>query len=258
MKFFGHMILLGLAVGLIAASWTVTRANSISHYSDSENVFDEIDSQEDSAISFEPKLQLLRNWQRPAGPLKVALQVGHWKNEEVPAELDGLKKNAGGAKGGGKYEWEVMLEISLLAADLLRDDGIVVEVLPTTIPPAYYADAFIAIHADGNLDAGVSGFKVASPYRDYSGKSKLLESYMYSEYRKVTGMTVDPNITGRMRGYYAFNWRRYEHAIHPMTPAIILETGFLTNRADQEILIDSPQLVAQGIVQAVLKFLGQQ
>ena len=59
--------------------------------------------------------QLVKNWQRPEGPTKVALQVGHWKNDEVPEELHRLKGNSG-AQGGGKMEWEVNFTITQLTA----------------------------------------------------------------------------------------------------------------------------------------------
>ena len=256
MKFLLYLLMVAALIGVAWTSWTITSANNAYRFTEYEAVFDEPSMEEDKAISLEPKLLLLKDWQRPEGPLRVGLQVGHWKNSEVPAELEGLKQNAGGARGGGKYEWEVMLNIALLAADQLRAKGIEVDILPTTVPPDYYADAFIALHADGNLNQSVSGFKIAHPRRDYSGKSASLESILYEQYAAATGFERDPNVTSRMRGYYAFNWRRYEHSIHPMTPAVILETGFLTSPYDQRILIHDPQVAVSGIVQAVLKFLA--
>ncbi len=253
-KHWFYFISASIAVLLpITIWWQVGLANTRQHFTDYEAGFEEsIENFSSQPIDYNP----YANWQRPAGPLKVALQVGHWQNSEVPEELEGLKKNAGGAQGGGKYEWEVMLNIALLAADILRTHGIEVDVLPTTVPPDYYADAFIALHADGSTDPSVSGFKIASPRRDYSGQSKILEEIMYEKYEEATGLARDPNITSRMRGYYAFNWRRYDHAIHPMTPAVILETGFLTSPADRRILINNTEPVVQGIVAAVLRFLG--
>src|SRR3989338_2508894 len=48
----------------------------------------------------------LRNWNRPAGPPKVGLQAGHWKNDELPEEFGRLRGSTGSA-GGGRSEWEV-------------------------------------------------------------------------------------------------------------------------------------------------------
>ena len=57
-----------------------------------------------------------------------------------------------------------------------------------------------------------------------------------------------------MRNYYAFNFRRYEHALHPMTIAVILETGFLTSQSDRQVLMNDPERAARGIVDAVMAF----
>ena len=57
-----------------------------------------------------------------------------------------------------------------------------------------------------------------------------------------------------MRNYYAFNFRRYEHALHPGTIAVILETGFLTSRRDRQVLLNDPDRAARGIVAAVTAF----
>mgnify|MGYP000228633045 CR=1 FL=1 len=40
-----------------------------------------------------------------------------------------------------------------------------------------------------------------------------------------------------------------------MTPALIVETGFLTNPSDQTLLIRQPKKSAQGIADAALTFL---
>ena len=54
----------------------------------------------------EEEKKIYENWQRPPGPAHVGVQVGHWKNSEVPDELNGLKTNGSGATGGGKTEKE--------------------------------------------------------------------------------------------------------------------------------------------------------
>lgn len=198
----------------------------------------------------------IRNWQRPEGSARVALQAGHFKSAEVPEELERLRSNTG-SSGGGKWEWEVNLEIANLTAEILRSKGIETEILPATIPPRYWADVFVAIHADGNLNRSVSGFKVAAPWRDWSGNAGQLAQIMDENYYQATGMARDPNISRNMRGYYAFSWWRYDHALHPKTTSVIIETGFLTNFGDRKIIVDNPQVAARGIANGVMEYLAE-
>lgn len=197
---------------------------------------------------------LLQNWKRPEGPAKVALQVGHWKNEEVPEELHKLRGNTG-ASGGGKTEWEVNYDIALRTKTLLESQGITVELLPATVPESYWADVFVAIHADGSLDPEKSGYKLAAPRRDYTGNADELLKTIETTYGKATGLTLDPNVTRNMRGYYAFSWWRYEHAVHPMTASVILETGFLSSPSDRQLLLDNPQASAEGLANGIIAYL---
>lgn len=197
----------------------------------------------------------LSQWVRPEGPLRVGLQAGHWKNNELPDELARLCENGGGTSTGSVTEWEVNLRIAEETKLLLEKEGILVDLLPATIPPGYFADAVIAIHADGNVSPVASGFKVAAPRSDYSGKAALLVTLLEKHYSDVTRLPKDPNITRNMTGYYAFSWRRFEHSTHPMAPAVILETGFLTNPSDARMLISNPQLPAIAIARTVTEFL---
>ena len=63
-------------------------------------------------------------------------------------------------------------------------------------------------------------------------------------------------LTYHRKCYYAFNSRRYQHAIAPTTPAVILEMGFLTNVSDRRVLLGAPDQVAAGIAHGILRFLG--
>lgn len=199
----------------------------------------------------------LSEWKRPDGAAKVALQVGHWKNEEVPEELHRLRGNTE-AFGGGKSEWEVNYTIAHLTATLLEEKGVIVEILPATIPPRYWADVFIAIHADGNTDPLMSGYKAATPRRDYTGKAGKLLTMIEAAYEHATNLTKDTNITRNMKGYYAFSWWKYEHAVHPMTTSLILETGFLTSAADRKLIVDKPQVSARGLAEGIITFLQEE
>ncbi len=177
------------------------------------------------------------NWQRPDGPLRVGLQVGHWKNQELPDELERIRGN-GGAKSRG-----------------VENEGVIVDILPATVPPSYWADSFIAIHADGSESASTNGYKVSAPRRDYTNKAGDLVKIIEEEYEKGVGFPKDTNVTRNMRGYYAFSWWKYVHAVHPMTPSVILETGFLTNPKEAALLINHPEIPAQALAKAILSFL---
>ncbi|MEX2610827.1 MAG: N-acetylmuramoyl-L-alanine amidase [Gemmatimonadota bacterium] len=195
-----------------------------------------------------------RRWVRPEGPTKVALQAGHWKAAEAPDEQSGLRTN--GTRGGGKEEWEVNLTIARATAALLEEAGYTVEILPTTIPPGYWADLFVSIHADGNASTGVSGYRAAAPRRDRTGRAREFAALLTESYGAATGLPRYPTVTRRMTSYYAFNGRRYDHALHPMTVGTILETGFLTSPHDRRILVGEPERAARGIADAIIRFLG--
>lgn len=243
-------VLLGSGLFLYQKSSGMT-----SSYSTQEIIDDE--GSEDAFLSeYEKKVRELADWKRPDGPFKVAIQAGHWKASEAPEEFPNLRTNTG-TSGGGTTEWEVNLQIAERVAGELVALGIDVEILPATIPPEYFADLFIAIHADGNLDTSVSGYKAAAPRRDMTRRAADFVTVLEEEYEKSTGLQYDPNVSNNMRGYYAFNWRRYEHSLHPMTTAVILETGFLTNAGDRRIIVHNQAKSVQGIVAAILRYKSQ-
>lgn len=194
---------------------------------------------------------------RPEGPPRVGIQAGHWKLDEVPEELDGLKASTG-ARGGGVTEQAAVLKIAQLVQEILEKEGVMVDLIPATVPVDYVADAFVSIHADGSSSAQVSGFKISGPRRDFSGRSHDLIDALYESYEEATSMGRDDNnITRRMSGYYAFNWRRFDHALHPLVPAAIVETGFMTSAKDRAIIVAQPERAADGIAKGILTFLKQ-
>lgn len=191
-------------------------------------------------------------WQPPEGPVRIALQVGHWRADEAPGELRGLR--GGGTSWEDMHEWEANHLVARTAADMLEDLGYEVDLLPAVVPPGYRAHLFIAIHADGSDDPRASGFRVAAPRSDATGRAARVVDLLASTYARETGIRNLGTTTRRMRNYYAFNFRRYEHALHPMTIAVILETGFLTSSRDRDVILDAPERAARGIVEAVRAF----
>jgi N-acetylmuramoyl-L-alanine amidase len=190
----------------------------------------------------------------PPGPKRVGLQAGHWLTYDIPSELHGLGP---GASAGGKDEWEVNLDIANRTADLLRAAGVEVDVLPTTIPIEYKAHAFLAIHADGEDSGTRQGFKLgraawsATPEADDRLISSIAQPY--AAYTHVQAEEV--LASRRMTAYYAFNSRRYCHAIAPGTPSAIIETGYLTSENDRRVIVGDPDAAARGIATGILRFL---
>ena len=80
------------------------------------------------------------------------------------------------------------------------------------------------------------------------------QGYRPSEIAEV--LDIPPSLADdwRMRGYYAFNYRRYRHSIHQSTPGIIIETGFMTSSEDREVIVHDQDRAAAGIVAAVASF----
>jgi len=199
-------------------------------------------------------LSWLKGWTRPDVNAKVAIQVGHWKSDDLPDELRNIRGNTG-AQAGGFTELQVNMQISKLIAESLRGKGIDIEILPATVPPNYWADVFLAVHADGSEDTTKSGYKFATSWRDSSKNADKLIGFLKAKYAPATGLDWDDNITRNMRGYYAFAWWRYDHSIHPMTTPVIIETGFLTNPADRRLLTETPEVPANAISEGVVDYL---
>lgn len=187
------------------------------------------------------------------GPRRVAIQAGHWKAEEAPDEFPNLRFQGGGSVAGID-EVSLNLDIAEHVAGILRAEGIIVDVLPATIPPGYVADAFISLHADDDGFGSATGFKIVHGF--YRGPfEQALVDAVTTEYAKATMLPVNDDVTEDMTDYYAFAWFRYEHALAPHTPAAIIEMGYLSNRDDRAILTDTPEVVAQGLANGVLRFL---
>jgi len=193
----------------------------------------------------------------PPGPKLVGLQAGHWLTREAPDEFARLRAQTG-TTGGGYTEWELNLDIAERTAILLMELGVEAEVLPTTLPPCYRAHVFLSIHADGDLSGLLSGFKVArASASPIAATDDAFVAALNEQYALATSLPRDDNhISRRMLNYYAFNTRRYVHTIGPGVPAAIIETGFLTNWRDRLFLTQQTDLVAAGIANGILQFVG--
>jgi len=124
------------------------------------------------------------------------------------------------------------------------------------VPQGYLADAFVALHLDGDGTGEAEGYKLAHGSRRGPFEQQLLQD-LSDEYGAATGFAIDPNTTPAMKGYYGFNWQRYRSATSPFTPSVILEMGFLSNDGDREFIVSKPDVVAAAIANGIERFLSE-
>jgi len=189
------------------------------------------------ALSEEPRVA---NWLaglHGEAPL-VGLVAGHWQSDSGAVCPDGLE------------EVELNLQIARRTAQLLRNAGYRVEVLPEFSPRlnGYRADAFLAIHCDSCI-AELSGFKVARVTHSAIPEAEdQLVRTLEQAYAEATGLARHPNtITEDMRQYHALR------QIAPETPGAIIECGFMGG--DRRLLTEEQDRVAVGIANGLSAFL---
>jgi hypothetical protein len=193
--------------------------------------------------------------QAAARPYKVGLQIGHYKNDELPDVLSRLEGSTG-AVAAGRTELELNILVANRVAKLLQAEGIQVDVLPATVPSGYNADAFIAIHADGNASTRSRGFKISTRWRsEVAVQDARLVDIMTQRYAALTGLPEDGSITRNMRGYYAYSPWRANWRTSNFTPGAIVEMGFITNPTDRAFMFGQPDRVASAIKAGIVDFL---
>lgn len=186
--------------------------------------------------------------------LKVAIQIGHYKIKEVPPELSSISKQWG-TYGGGRNEVDVAMDIGTRLKPLLEAQGLNVELLPTTVPGNYTADAFLSLHADGAGDKTRRGFKVTTRYNSpIPPQDAMLTEMLTEAYSAATGLPQDYRVNSNMREYYAFAPHRTTYRISNYTPAAIIEMGYMTNAEDRALLFSGDK-IASGLAVGMVRFL---
>ena len=114
----------------------------------------------------------------------------------------------------------------------------------------YRADALVSIHANSCIDYGevVSGYIVSkADARPDTGNDVFLRECIALNYAANIPLERSYNETEDMVNNHA--WRK----IHPLTPGVILEMGFML--ADQEILTTQHDLLAHAITMGILCYI---
>lgn len=187
------------------------------------------------------------------GPIKIGIQPGHWRIEDLPDELARLRTSTGAAFGQLR-ELDINLAVSRILLERLLASGYDAELVPAAVPAGYRADLFVSVHADRADQPDRRGWKLSPPWRA-SPASKSLAAAMIASFAE-SGLPEDKNgITANMRGYFGFSWWRFENALSPYTPAVLVELGFLGNAVERARMRDDPGFYAAILERGISRFL---
>jgi N-acetylmuramoyl-L-alanine amidase len=165
----------------------------------------------------------------------------------------GPENDPGAVCPDGWTEAEVNLSVAERVVRLLNGRGYVVELLDEFDARLnnFRGDALVSIHANTCRDFGerVSGFMIAAPAARISarGNDTVLVECIATEYARATRLQRRLELTRDMTEYHTFS------EIHPLTPAAIIELGFMLG--DRQILENEPDLMAEAITEGVICFL---
>jgi len=181
--------------------------------------------------------------------LRIGIVSGHWGYDAGAVCYD----------GNGDVtltEADLNLKIATLVQQKLTQAGYRVDLLQEfdSRLEGYTAVALVSIHNDSceYIDENATGFKLSAAMdtRD-ANRAARLTSCMRDRYERATDLDFHPgSITSDMREYHAFA------EIHDTTIAAIIETGFMN--LDRDILTQSPDLIAEGIVQGIECFVNNE
>lgn len=189
------------------------------------------------------------------GDVRVGIQIGHLDAALHPEEHAWLRASTGAAVGD-VTEVDINRAVAHALADILVQHGVQVDLLPATVPPRYRADALVALHADSNEDPDRRGYKSAHFEPARTPQERRLKAWIDASYLDATGLPDDhENVTGNMYRYYAFD-PRYRYAVSPVTPSLLIEMGYISNRYDLATLAH-PEVPARAIADGILAYLRE-
>jgi N-acetylmuramoyl-L-alanine amidase len=180
---------------------------------------------------------------------RIGIVAGHSGNDSGAVCLD----------GNGDVtltEVDVNLKIAAMVQEMLAQQGFQVDLMREydTRLNGYRALAIVSIHNDSceYINDQATGFKVAAALNTNDiNRANRLTACLVDRYQRLTGMNFHAgSITSDMREYHSFR------EIDPSTVAAIIETGFLN--LDREILTRQTDRVAQGVMEGILCFAGNE
>ena len=204
---------------------------------------------------FNERLSLLLTPQPPnnsvgdANPeeLRIGIISGHWGSDPGAVCVNGVTEN------------EVNLGIAIIVQQQLNAQRkYQVDLLQENDPRlnGYQGVLLVSIHNDSCVisNESTTGFKIASSSVGKNPeRAQRLADCLYDRYQKETKLPYHPgSITLDMTDYHAFR------EIDANTTGVIIETGFLSNSVDYDLLTQHPEIVATGVVKGILCYLNNE
>ncbi len=193
--------------------------------------------------------------------LRIAIVSGHWSGDTHPANV---VPDTGAVCDDGLKEVDINKAVADKVVALLKRKGWQVDLLQEfdqklkSDQPDYAPSVFLAIHSDSCVSGPnfpfATGYKIAhaEPSDNPQEDDRLVACLRRDYEAQVKGYNLSFNqntITTSMTEYHAF------HQIVKMTPAAIIELGFIGN--DRLILTRHQDELAAGIVDGLTAFLNR-
>ncbi len=185
----------------------------------------------------------------------TALPTPNWlRRIGIVSGHRGPENDPGAVCPDGLTEAEINFNVAQLVVRNLRGRGYTVDLLDEFDPrlDGYQAAVLVSIHANTCQvwpDEVVSGYLIAAAAARVTarGNDQTLVDCVARHYGTASGLQRREGVTGDMTDYHTFR------EIHPLTPAAILELGFML--ADRTVLTSQPDVLARGITDGVLCFM---
>ena len=185
----------------------------------------------------------------------TALPTPNWlRRVGVVSGHRGPENDPGAVCPDGVTEAEINFNVAQLVVRNLRGRGYAVDLLDEFDPRLddYQSAVLVSIHANtcqqwpGEV---VSGYLISAAAARVTarGNDQVLVDCIARHYSAASGLQRREGATVDMTDYHTFR------EIHPLTPAAILELGFML--ADRDALINQPDVLARGITDGIICFM---
>lgn len=173
---------------------------------------------------------------------RILVQAGHIAPREPGFE----------AGTGTIREQEFTRKLRDKVVALLEEDGRFDAVpVPGDIPDGVRCDAALFEHADGSASSAARGTSFGFPMHP---TNERLVRLLRAEYERIPGHPPRhaDNYTGGLRQYYGYG------RVQTEGPEVLIESGFMTNPAEQRWLFAHIPDMAEAQYRALLKFFGME